>query len=109
MTDKIIRQKSIKIKVTEDEFLKLNSLKTEKQLAPWMRKICLSEKVNSRTPPPKTDPQLLFEVAKIGNNINQIARQINTLIKSEQRLDAVKILLELNHINEFITSLTNDQ
>jgi len=108
MADKNIRSKSIKVRVSEDEFLKLNELKTEIQLASWMRKTCLNEKVNSRTQPPKTDPKLLFEVAKIGNNINQIARQINILNKSEQRLDTVQILLELNHINEFIKGLTND-
>ena len=35
--------------------------------------------------PPKTDPALLFQIGKIGNNLNQVARSLN-LIQKDKKL-----------------------
>ena len=42
-------------------------------------------------PPPKVDPELLRQVAAIGNNINQIARRCN----SGGIFDVLAVLLEI--------------
>ena len=45
----------------------------------------------------KTDPALLLELAKIGNNINQIARALNIIKNAnpqeQRKLDILKILV----------------
>jgi hypothetical protein len=35
--------------------------------------------------PPKTDPALLFQIGKIGNNLNQVSRSLN-LIQKDKKL-----------------------
>jgi transcriptional accessory protein Tex/SPT6 len=70
-----MRKKEIKIRLSIDEFNRLNELKTKTHLAAWMREFCLNEvSVASK----KADPKLLRQIAGIGNNINQIARAVNT-------------------------------
>ena len=50
----------------------------------------------------KTDPALLLELAKIGNNINQIARALNIIknadSQEQRKLDILKIFLVLKAI-----------
>lgn len=50
----------------------------------------------------KTDPDLLLELAKIGNNINQIARALNIIKNADQqeqrKLDIFSVLLVLKSI-----------
>jgi hypothetical protein len=50
----------------------------------------------------KTDPALLLELAKIGNNINQIARALNIIKNADpqeqRKLDIFSILLVLKAI-----------
>ena len=50
----------------------------------------------------KTDPDLLLELAKIGNNINQIARALNIIKNAnpqeQRKLDILKIFLVLKAI-----------
>lgn len=50
----------------------------------------------------KTDPDLLLELAKIGNNINQIARALNIIKNADpqeqRKLDILKIFLVLKAI-----------
>ena len=50
----------------------------------------------------KTDPDLLHELAKIGNNINQIARALNIIKNAnpqeQRKLDILKIFLVLKAI-----------
>ena len=50
----------------------------------------------------KTDPALLLELAKIGNNINQIARALNIIKNADQqeqrKLDIFSVLLVLKSI-----------
>ena len=50
----------------------------------------------------KTDPALLLELAKIGNNINQIARALNIIKNADpqeqRKLDILKIFLVLKAI-----------
>lgn len=76
MTDK--RSKVIKIRVTEDEYRDLKERCDRAELAPWMREVCLDKAVLKRAKVPDVDPQLLRQLAGIGNNLNQIARVVNT-------------------------------
>ncbi|GKW14031.1 hypothetical protein PEC301899_43130 [Pectobacterium carotovorum subsp. carotovorum] len=75
MTDK--RSKMLTMWVTEDEHRRLLERCDGKQLAAWMRQTCLDEKPARVGKLPSISPALLRQLAGIGNNLNQIARQVN--------------------------------
>lgn len=90
------RTKTIKIRLTEDE--KERVVKRSKEegitLSSFMRKSVLCEKFVS-----KTDVQTVFELKKIGNNLNQLAKHINSL-----PIDKI-ILNSLESIDKYIKEL----
>jgi hemerythrin-like domain-containing protein len=57
----------------------------------------------------KTDPNLLLELSKIGNNINQIARALNIIknadTQEQRKLDIFQIYLVLKAIQNELTDL----
>lgn len=71
------RTKEIKIRLTNDEHEKLLKNCTKASLAAWIREVCLGEKQPKRNQVREVDPQLLRQLAGIGNNLNQIARLLN--------------------------------
>lgn len=81
-----IRNKVIKIRLTDDEFAELNKRKTRPELARWIRETVL-EQQSKKLPPirPKVRPEipnsLVMLVAGMSNNLNQIAKQLNTAAK----------------------------
>lgn len=66
------REKSIKIRLFNHEYEKLQELK-QGELATWIRNTCL----NAENKHPKADPAVLKELNRIGVNMNQIARVVN--------------------------------
>ncbi|KFI24982.1 hypothetical protein CG50_07195 [Paenirhodobacter enshiensis] len=52
-----------------------------------------------RRAPPAVDHRLLVQVARAGNNLNQIARALNAAHRSGAPLDALAVLAELIEIN----------
>jgi hypothetical protein len=99
------RTKSIKIRVSEEELEQLKQRCTKARLAEWMREICLGVETKRKTtpPPPRTDPELLYQLARIGNNINQIARKVN----ADRSIDKVKLLVVLDEIRQELARLRN--
>ena len=71
----------------------------EKELQPRMKIKTVVEVVKRYQ---KTDPDLLLELSKIGNNLNQIARALNIIKNADQqeqrKLDIFSILLVLKGI-----------
>jgi len=72
------RTKIIKIRTTDREYLALKQLSQKHRLAEWMREHCLGAIVPKKNPLPNVDPALLRQIAGIGNNLNQIARAMNS-------------------------------
>ena len=70
------RAKSIKIRVSEDELSAMRERCDRPQLADWLRDLALGE--SKRRPVPKADSELLRQLAAIGNNLNQLARWVNS-------------------------------
>mgnify|MGYP003601926046 FL=1 len=101
------REKIIKIRVSAEEFetLKFNSTKAE--LAAWMRDTCLNpgqtDFVRDLAQPSPVDPALLRALAGIGNNMNQIARKVNT--GEWEPIDPVKIVAALGAIERELAEL----
>ena len=70
------RAKSVKIRVSEDELSAMRERCDRPMLADWLRDLALGE--TKRRPVPKADPELLRQLAAIGNNLNQLARWVNS-------------------------------
>ncbi|WP_270371012.1 MobC family plasmid mobilization relaxosome protein [Escherichia coli] len=82
------------IRVTDDEHARLLERCEGKQLAVWMRRVCLGEPVA---------PPLLRQLAAIGNNLNQTARKVNSGQWSSG--DRVQVLAALMAIGEELRRL----
>lgn len=95
MTESSKRTKSIKIRLSEEEHEKLLKNKECAELATWMRSICLN---HGSTDPvkPKTSPELLKELNRIGVNLNQIAKAMNKY----ELIDQIRITNHLRIISE---------
>ncbi len=72
------RERMLTIRVTDDEHARLLERCEGKQLAVWMRRVCLGEPVARSGRLPTLAPPLLRQLAAIGNNLNQIARKVNS-------------------------------
>lgn len=79
------RKRIVKVALTEAEYLELQRKKTRPQLARWLRETALNEQQNVQVSVSKERSGLSPEVARIlagmGNNLNQIAKQLNSSAK----------------------------
>lgn len=104
MEKKIKRTKRIEIAVTDEELTALHKRKTKPRLAEWMREIALGEEVNRKQQIKPINPALLYELNRIGVNLNQIARHCNAK-KSEVNL--VEVAFLLRNIEEQLRRIEN--
>lgn len=83
------RTKILILRLTENE--KKQAVKRAKDegitLSSYIRKCVLNEKFVSRT-----DVQTVFELKKIGTNLNQLAKHVNTLPVEENILESLQFL-----------------
>lgn len=92
------RNRSIKIRLTDDEFEALNRKKTRPELARWIREIALENEQKTQKKISKKNSDFPPEIARIlagmGNNLNQIAKQLNSAAKAGVigNLEAVKAI-----------------
>ena len=98
------RTKRIEIAVTDEELLALHQRKTKPRLAEWMREVALGEKVNRKQKIKPVDPKLLYELNKIGVNLNQIAHYCNVK-KSDTNL--IEVALLLRNIEQRLRAIEN--
>ncbi|WP_425430390.1 plasmid mobilization protein, partial [Escherichia coli] len=63
------------IRVTDDEHARLLERCEGKQLAVWMRRVCLGGPVARSGELPTLAPPVLRQLAALGNNLNQTARK----------------------------------
>ena len=89
------RTEVIRARLSEEEKEQvLKHAKTEGvSLSMYLRKSVLRERIAS-----KTDIQTVFELKKIGTNLNQLAKHVNTLPVEENILESLKVLD--NYIDE---------
>ncbi|WP_249961565.1 MobC family plasmid mobilization relaxosome protein [Histophilus somni] len=94
------RTKRLEIALSEDEYNALLERKTKARLAEWVREVALEQQPKRQ--PKVIDPTLLFELNRIGVNLNQIARQCNSQRPS---IDLVSVLAELRAIEKNLKAL----
>lgn len=72
------RERMLTIRVTDDEHARLLERCEGKQLAVWMRRVCLGEPGARSGGLPTLAPPVLRQLAAIGDNLNQAARKGNS-------------------------------
>lgn len=97
------RTKIIKIRASEDEYSALVERAEKPRLAEWMREFCLGASVPRANKVPRVDPNLLRQVAALGNNLNQIARAIHS--QEWKPVDRVQVVAALASIQRELDSL----
>lgn len=75
-TKKPLRKKSVKIRLSDDEYETLMTKKTRQQLAVFIREKALLSADNVRVI--NVDLSLIRAVGKIGNNLNQLTKFTHT-------------------------------
>lgn len=100
MTKSEKRENKISIRVSDTEKTDLLNRCSGSELAVWMRETCLDQQPKRKPKYPEIDPQLLRQLSGIGNNINQIARHLNS--KDFNPIDKVKVISILQSMAENI-------
>ena len=88
------RTKEIAIRVTEDELAKLKKRQQGTTMAGWMRDLGLGV-----TPMKPADPELVRSLGRIGSNLNQVAKYVNTDKKIDEnvfgQIQAIKAAIDI--------------
>ena len=122
---KLVREITYKVRLSESEYQLLDSNNPYGSMAKLLRqsalekttqlfnskandaeKIKLSKVVESSYN--KTERNLILELSRIGNNVNQIAKAVNTDIASTGAFDKVKLLHLLISIDQQLRELRPD-
>ena len=96
------RERMLTIRVTDDEHARLLERCEGKQLAVWMRRVCLGEPVARSGKLPTLAPPLLRQLAAIGNNLNQTARKVNSALVAVAAAAIKKACSEKKHNELFL-------
>lgn len=89
------RTKQIIIRLTEQEHQQLLAKKEGARLATWIREHCLASQTKKRKAVKTADPKLLAQLGKIGGNLNQIAKQVNTVDSDLEKIRAFGLLAQI--------------
>ncbi|WP_050567212.1 MobC family plasmid mobilization relaxosome protein [Vibrio owensii] len=106
---KINRTECIQLRVTKDEKLQIFA-HANGNVSDWLRTIALDPGTNPHRviyKELKQDPALVREIARIGNNLNQVARYINSAKKSGSLVDVVAVQAQLVQMNTLLSRLIN--
>ena len=122
---KAVRERTFKVRLSEAEYQLLDSNNPYGSIAKLLRqsavdkatrlfnsKVDDSEKIKPtkivESSYSKTERALILELGRIGNNVNQIAKAINTDIVSTGAFDKVKLLHLLISIDQQLRELRPD-
>lgn len=81
--------------MAEHEHRTLLAKKTKPYLAGWIREVCLQTEAPKHKQTKTADPELIRQLAKIGGNLNQIAKQANSLDNDIEKIRAFGLLAQI--------------
>lgn len=103
------RTKQIILRVNAAELDELNCKKNRPELARWIRETALATEQPKRRISPNSQfpPELAKILAGMGNNLNQIAKQLNSAAKigTLGNVEAIKALTQLNALEHSLNAL----
>lgn len=103
------RNKVYKVRLSDTELQKLRNGNVE-NVARFLRESAIAT-IGGRKQKQvytKLDREFLLELSRIGNNINQVAKALNTDLAKGEPFDAVRLFHLLIAINENLNSLRED-
>ena len=103
-----VRTKVVKVTLFNSEFQLLEEKNPYKSVAKLLRESALNavkQQDVHTSKYSKLDREFILELSRIGTNINQISKTINTNIARDEPLDAVKLLHLLIGIDETLKQL----
>lgn len=122
---KAVRERTFKVRLSETEYQYLDANNPYGSIAKLLRQSALEKttklfnskaeeadlvklKKTIETPYNKAERTLILELSRIGNNINQIAKAVNTDVSSTGTFDKVKLLHLLISIDQQLRELRPD-
>lgn len=122
---KAVRERTFKVRLSETEYQYLDVHNPYGSIAKLLRQSALekaTQRFNSKaeeadkvklkklieTPYNKVERALILELSRIGNNINQIAKAVNTDVSSTGTFDKVKLLHLLISIDQQLREFRPD-
>ena len=106
-----VREKRVEVKLSTEEYEALKNANAP-SIAKLLRESALRVVNKQETQVPqftKLDRDFLLELSRIGNNINQIAKAINTDIAADRPIDAARLLHLLIGIDQVVRELRDDR
>ena len=106
-----VRQHRVEVRLSDEELLQLKNANSS-SIAKLLRESALNAVSNETVQKQyfsKLDRDFLLELSRIGNNLNQISRAINTDLASDRPIDAARLLHLLIGIDQAIGELRNDR
>lgn len=95
------RNIKLTVRLSQSEYEKIQK-KCDGQMAVWLRDLALDQHDRRQLKYPPVDPDLLRHLSRIGNNINQIAKAVNT---DQQRIELIGIMSQLERIADELRQL----
>lgn len=77
-------------------------------LSDYLREFLEVSRSSRRRPPPPVDPTLIAQIARAGNNLNQIAKVANAALRRGDEIDTIAVLAELVDIDRALGQLTRE-
>ena len=124
-TTKLVRERTFKVRLSESEYQLLDTNNPYGSIAKLLRQAAVEkatkiynsnadadQKIKStkvvESSYTKTERTLILELGRIGNNINQIAKAVNTDIAGTGAFDKIKLLHLLISIDQQLRELRPD-
>lgn len=99
------RKIELTLRVNSYEHELIKKRQTERTMSRWLRNLALES-----TPISIADPNLIRQLGRIGSNLNQVARRVNTDEELDKTLDNQldkQVLNEINAIRKLMHELIN--
>ena len=106
-----VREHRVEVRLSDDELAQLKNANAP-SIARLLRDSALSAVNKQEIQVPqftKLDRDFLLELSRIGNNINQIAKAINTDIAADRPIDAARLLHLLIGVDQALKELRHDR
>jgi hypothetical protein len=99
------RKRVLQIRFSNGEWAKISKTFPPRKIGTAMRALALWREPPFRSPMLEVRRELLLQLARIGNNLNQVAKGINLANLAGNKVDAVRVLAKLAEIQEAIEKL----
>jgi hypothetical protein len=99
------RERILKIRFSDGEWAKIRETFPPRKVGTAIRALALWREPPFKSPMIEVRRELLLQLARIGNNLNQVAKGINEANLAGNKVDAVRVLAKLAEIQEAIEKL----